>query len=167
MVANTVAKTLVEDNWVDDVWARLCRIRSLTLSTRRQGQGRGGVQVKWLGDACLVFRERGFWCHSQGGEGETVFRNVYRWTRAADGSRIHLDHLRYGMEHSVRLGSFLGENARAGRLCRPFLCGSDTYDAELDLLVEGLQLQWEIRGPKKCTRLVSTYATQEVQSQGK
>ncbi|SDL08724.1 hypothetical protein SAMN05192555_102371 [Franzmannia pantelleriensis] len=118
------------------------------------GSGQGGVTVSRDPDG-LRFHEQGRFRLDQGGA-EVAFHNVYRWSLHND--HIGLYHERRGKEHAVWLFNLIaapGGDALVAH--QAHLCGDDQYTAKLTLRDAGIDLDWQISGPRKDERLYYRY----------
>ena len=139
------------------LWRRLAAVRCLSIVAEGASGGKmageGTVEVVREEPNVIVFRERGVWHNGPG----TTFRNVYRWTREAEGTSIRLEHLRFGAAQPVALVVLVPEGPGRWRAAAPHVCGADRYDADVALTDEGVVLRWRIAGPRKGQEVEARY----------
>lgn len=140
---------------VQAAWNRLLMVRALEFTARSgaaestgwAGDGRGVVTVEEAASHVILFHERGTWSAPDGRE--TVFTNVFRWTAAADGCSIRLEHLRFGPQQPVYLFELVPAQDGVLKSSEPHVCSEDLYAAQLTHDAQCMQLHWTIKGPKK------------------
>src|SRR4051794_3556815 len=94
---------------VGRVWDRLRAVDRLAFTSRSGtptstgwiGRGTGSVDVELADGPAIVYREEGEWT-PEGGR-PLRFRNCFRWTTDPAGTRLRLEHLRFGMTSPVDL----------------------------------------------------------------
>jgi hypothetical protein len=151
---------------LDQLWNHLRQVRSLSFvasseaRTGWNGRGVGTVEVREVGEAALTFHEQGNW-RSEAGR-NMRFTNVYRWTLAGD--RLHLEHLRLGVESPVYLFDLAQASEREWRSVSPHVCSKDCYAAVLLLCDDGIVLRWSIDGPRKQETIEYIYSWRDAAS---
>jgi len=142
---------------------RLPQIRRLSIEVRSRkacgctGRGQGEVVVRRASDGAIAFEERGSFELAATGA-RLPFRNALRWSVHAD--RIVLAHCRHDTRAGTRLLEFraaVSQDRTTLHAAAPHQCGSDCYDARLNLVEDGFDLHWRITGPRKDEDLLHRY----------
>jgi hypothetical protein len=137
---------------LEQLWNRLCRVRSLSFTARSEGttgwngRGVGTVEVREAGDGMMTWHEQGSW-RPESSERDIRFTNVYRWTLAGD--LLRLEHLRFGEASPVHLFDLAQAAEREWRPASPHLCREDCYNAVILVGDDRIILRWSIEGPWK------------------
>jgi len=109
-------------------------------------RGRGTVKTSGREGGTVVFEEEGEWISLD--KSICKFRNVYLWS-FRECLRFRLAHLRYGPVRPVHLVDFAAISRDTWRCVSPYLCGDDSYAAQMNYSNNKLTLSWRISGPTK------------------
>jgi hypothetical protein len=135
-------------------WERLSTVKQLNLNARTRfsnekgwnQKGLGNVQVSKEGSSVLIFQEKGTW---QGGEEQTGFTNMFRWTFDRNAGMITLERIRWGGENTSFLFHLAPSENYSLSSVDSHLCGGDIYFGQIYFDRHSLRLTWRIIGPKK------------------
>lgn len=138
-----------------------CRLPQISRFTFQAGNGEGS-QTDWNGSCegeVLVapwqdgwsFDERGHYLTPRGQR--IAMHNRYGWQRSEHG--IVLYHLRH--TEPVHLLELRPVSPQRWQTDEPHLCGADHYQAVLEVVGSGFDMQWQIRGSRKNERLAYRY----------
>jgi hypothetical protein len=151
---------------LDQLWARLRQVRSLSFIARSagttgwNGTGTGTVDVQETAPGILLFHESGTWLTEHG---KVIrFGNVYRWALAGEGLR--LEHLRFGADNPVYLFDLAQTGDLEWRSTSPHLCREDCYSAVLRVEDDRIVLRWSVDGPHKREMIEYVYTDQEAEA---
>ena len=146
------------------LWKRLRAVQRLTFHAKSQlptgwnGTGRGEVRVEPVGDAGLLFHERG--TYTPDGGKPMAFTNTFRWTAGADvddRQLVRLEHLRFGADAPVFLFNLIPLTEELWESARPHQCGEDCYAARLRLAGDVVRADWTVSGPRKKEHIAYAY----------
>ena len=122
------------------------------LATGWNGSGQGEVRVETPSPSVILFNESGSWTPQIEPHQESHpvrFRNTFRWTFEADGSILHLEHLRFGPDHPVYLFDLAPSSPVRWMTLNPHHCGADAYQATLLVMPIRSSLTGTLQGPKR------------------
>ncbi|MED7789242.1 DUF6314 family protein [Francisella sp. 19X1-34] len=137
-----------------DLFSRLTKINYFEFEassgeksqTGWNGNARGNVTTKVEQDS-IYFKEQGYFKLSNT-DRETKIENEYIWQKI-DSNRIRLSHARFGYNNLVTLFDLIPKGQDAWHSENQHVCVDDLYSAKLHILDSGIELIWEISGPKK------------------
>lgn len=134
------------------IFERLKAIKQATITCDRDEKwlGTADVSITSENDHTLVFHIKGNWQNKN-----LSFSDTLRWTLTPD--YLSLEHLRFGENNPIKLVSLVLVKDKVLKSISPHLCGQDCYAAKLSWNEKGIDLTWDIQGPKKNEKVTSSF----------
>ena len=123
---------------------------TITCDKDEKWHGTADVSITSENDHNLVFHIKGNWQNKN-----VSFSDTLRWTLTPD--YLSLEHLRFGENNPIKLVHLVLVKDKVLKSLSPHLCGQDCYLAELSGSERGIDLTWNIQGPRKNERVTSTF----------
>ncbi|WP_150466365.1 DUF6314 family protein [Francisella sp. SYW-9] len=119
------------------------------------GSAKGSVTIK-VEQNSIYFKEQGHF-KLNNTDRETKIENEYIWQKI-NSKRIRLSHARFGYENLVTLFDLIPKDENTWHSENQHVCVDDLYSAELYILDTGIELTWQISGPKKQEKIKYFYS---------
>ncbi len=133
-----------------DPWPLLESVRHFRVTIETDGRvshvGTGRLVVETqAAESTLHWNEEGAW--TSGPLTGIRFHNRTSWRREAGAQRLHLSHLRRGIEQPTFLATLIPGPAGTWVSETPHRCGADLFIPSLEMQDARLTLTWEVRSP--------------------
>lgn len=121
-------------------------------------KGEAEVTISDVSEDALTLFERGIW-YAQDPRKEMAFTNALRFSFLKGGSKIALEHLRYGKTHPVLLFELEKIGPNLFRSFKPHVCKEDIYTGSVLFDAHFIQLSYQVMGPEKNSSFTVVYTS--------